>query len=81
MSRARAQTRKQTQSGKRILDSKRRKNQWGPLAVRRENRSDFWHVLFISSLQASGEFPAGGHCIHLTESCRAVPYYIENCLK
>lgn len=36
------------------------KNQWGPLAVRRENRSDFWYVLFISSLQASGEFPAGG---------------------
>lgn len=57
------------------------KNQWGPLAVRRENRSDFWYVLFISSLQASGEFPAGGHCIHLTESCRAAPYYIENCLK
>lgn len=76
MSRACAQKRKQTQSGKGILDSKRKKNQWGSLAVRRENRSDFWYVLFISSLQASGEFPVGGHCIHLTERCRAPPYFI-----
>lgn len=36
-----------------------RKKQWGALGVRHENRSDFWYVLFISSLQASGEFPIG----------------------
>lgn len=74
VSRACAQTRKQTRSGKGILDSNRKKkNQWGALGVRHENHSDFWYVLFISSLQASGEFPIGGQCIHLTESCRAPP--------